>query len=170
MAKPRSSLISLADTPFYHCISRCVRRSFLCGEDKVSGQCFDHRKLWLVERIKKLAAIFCIDIAAYAIMSNHYHLVLRVNTDLAKSLSDDDILLRWTTLYQPSFILSRYLAGRKPSQSEQLVLASLAKQYRERLTSISWFMRNLNEFVARQANFEDKCTGRFWEGRFKSQA
>ena len=87
MAKARSRLISLADTPYYHCIARCVRRTYLCGYDKLNQKNFDHRKTWLVERIKFLAAVFCIDIAAYAIMSNHYHLVLRVNTDKAKLLT-----------------------------------------------------------------------------------
>jgi hypothetical protein len=45
------------------------------GKDE-KGRSFDHRKTWLVERIKFLAGVFAIDIAAYAVMSNHYHLVL----------------------------------------------------------------------------------------------
>ena len=79
MTHPRSVLISLEITPYYHCMARCVRRAFLCGKDKESGRSFDHRKTWLVRRIKMLAEVFAIDIPAYAVMSNHYHLVLHVD-------------------------------------------------------------------------------------------
>jgi len=76
MTQSRSSLISLVDTPYYHCISRCVRRAVLCGEDKYSGKSFSHRRQWMVDRVRQLSAIFTIDVCAYSIMSNHYHLVL----------------------------------------------------------------------------------------------
>ena len=52
MTRPRSSLISLADTPWYHVVNRCVRRAFLCGRDAVSGQSFEHRRGWIETRIK----------------------------------------------------------------------------------------------------------------------
>ena len=79
MTQSRSSLISLSDTPYYHCISRCVRRAFLCGEDHYSGQSFSHRRQWMIDRIRALSDIFAINVCAYSIMSNHYHLVLHVN-------------------------------------------------------------------------------------------
>jgi hypothetical protein len=72
MTVARSTLVSLDDTPFYHCIARCVRRAFLCGTDHYSGQDFNHRRQWLVDRLKQQAAVFSVDIYAYAIMANHY--------------------------------------------------------------------------------------------------
>ena len=62
MTRARKKLIDLASTSYYHLISRCVRRVFLCGDDKYTGQNFDHRREWLVERVKLLSSVFSIDI------------------------------------------------------------------------------------------------------------
>ncbi|GAB4405658.1 MAG: hypothetical protein OHK0048_25540 [Rhodoferax sp.] len=172
MTRPRSSLISLADTPWYHVVSRCVRRAFLCGHDAVTGQNFDHRRGWIETRIRELASVFTIDVAAYAVMSNHYHVVLRVDADRAQALDDDAVLRRWTRIFTGPLIVQRYLsdAQAQMGQGELDKVQELAALYRARLCDLSWFMRVLNETIARQANAEDGCTGHFWEGRFKSQA
>jgi len=81
MTSARRMLIDANTTPFYHVINRCVRRAFLCGEDKLTGRSYEHRRGWIVDKIKALSAIFCIDICAYAVMNNHYHLVLKKSRD-----------------------------------------------------------------------------------------
>ncbi|MCW8877940.1 MAG: hypothetical protein OQK51_12885 [Kangiellaceae bacterium] len=83
MTRARGSLIDLESTTYYHCISRCVRRAFLCGEDRFSGQNYEHRREWIVERTAYQVKSFAIEVASYAIMSNHYHIVLRVNVEQA---------------------------------------------------------------------------------------
>jgi REP element-mobilizing transposase RayT len=172
MTRPRSSLISLSDTPWYHVVSRCVRRAFLCGHDAHSGRCFDHRREWIVEWIMRLAAIFSLDVAAYAVMSNHYHIVLRVDVERAKNWSVEEVLQRWTQLFTGPVLVQRYLSAdrERMKPSEIARVEQFAEEYRERFMNISWFMRILNQNIARQANSEDQVTGHFWEGRFKSQA
>jgi REP element-mobilizing transposase RayT len=170
MPRPRKTLISLDDTPYYHCISRCVRRAFLCGEDLHSGRSFEHRRGWIEERLFTLSQSFAIDICAYAVMSNHTHLVLCVDSDQALAWSVREVVERWHGLFSGTLLSQRYLRGDLLSSAEIKRLDEIAEQWRERLMSISWFMRCLNEYIARLANAEDECSGRFWEGRFKCQA
>jgi len=158
----RGVLVDVGVTPYYHYISRCVRRAFLCGEDPLSGRNFDHRKLWLVERVKVLSRIFAIDICAYAAMSNHFHLVLRIDRERASGFDEADVVERYGRLFPEM----RRLYDRIDEDAR----APLVARWRERLWSVSWFMRCLNEDIARRANQEDGCSGRFWEGRFRSQA
>jgi len=173
MPRPRKCLINLTDTLYYHCTSRCVRSAFLCGKDKQTGRCYEHRRQWVENRLLFLAEVFCVDVCAYAVMSNHTHVVLRINKEKAESLSVREVIRRWHKLYKGMLLSHRYLnpaEGGAMSEAEIETVNNLAKIYRHRLFDISWFMRLLNEYIARQANKEDNCTGHFWEGRFKSQA
>jgi REP element-mobilizing transposase RayT len=170
MPKARKEQVSLDATPYYHCVSRCVRRAFLCGYDHNSQTSYEHRRAWLENEMLKQVETFSIDIAAYAIMSNHYHIVLHVNKDKADSWSRDEVIARWHTLYKGNALSQRYLTDPRFSSAELLKLDEFIEIWRERLRDISWFMRRLNETISRQANNEDNCTGHFWEGRFKSQA
>ncbi len=170
MTRARNGLIDLASTPYYHVISRCVRRAFLCGKDRYTGQSFEHRRAWLVDRMKLLSSVFSIDIAAYAIMSNHYHLVLRVDKDRALNWSMDEVIANWYRLHKGHVLVDRYRQGEELSEGQMQVVNGLVNVWRQRLYDISWFMKSLNEYIARKANREDKCTGKYWEGRFKSQA
>ncbi|MFT5002393.1 MAG: REP element-mobilizing transposase RayT, partial [Flavobacteriales bacterium] len=170
MAVARKRQVSLIDTPYYHCISRCVRRAFLCGEDNATGRSFEHRRAWVEDKLLFLSKVFAIDVCAYAVMSNHSHLVLYVDEQQAKSWSTLDVIHRWHQLFKGTLLTQQYARGDELIEPLQAMVEQTANVYRQRLTDISWFMRILNEGIARKANSEDNCTGCFWESRFKSQA
>jgi REP element-mobilizing transposase RayT len=170
MATARKRQISLADTPYYHCVTRCVRRAFLCGEDKVSGQSYEHRRGWIENKLLALTQVFAIDVCAYAVMSNHSHIVLFVDEAQATSWTMEEVLTRWHQLFKGTLLTQQYLRGEALIEPLQKIVLETAEVYRKRLMDISWFMRIINETIAKQANKEDNCTGRFWESRFKSQA
>ena len=187
MTRPRKEQVSIDDTPYYHIVSRCVRRSFLCGIDQRTGKSYEHRRAWIEERIRLLSSIFAIDICAYAVMSNHIHIVVRLNPAELDQLHAVEIAQRWTCLFKGPLLLQKWLSDSNAlDKIETETVLDLIKVYRHRLGDLGWFMKCLNEPIARQANKEDKCTGHFsatapgvalppvslpsWESRYKSQA
>jgi REP element-mobilizing transposase RayT len=121
--------------------------------------------------LRLLAALFAIEVCAYAIMENHYHLILRTRPDIVALWSDREVATRWLTLFPQHRDISG--APMPPTEKEITALADRPEriaELRKRLCSLSWFMGRLNEFIARAANREDKVKGRFWESRFKCQA
>ena len=166
MATPRRLLMNPAFSEVFHCTSRCVRRAFLCGWDPASGRDFEHRRLWIDERISELALYFGISVISSSVMSNHFHIILRTEPQWVASLSDAEVARRWLCVFPGP-------GGRRGHPPEAQAIEDLCLDTkklalcRSRLSDISWFMRSLNEPIARRANAEDECTGRFWEGRFK---
>ena len=141
----------------------------MCGTDE-NGRDFEHRRDWIEQLLIDQAKVFCIDIAAYAVMSNHFHIVLHVNQSKAHELTDLEVVQRWHQLYKGNLLTQKFERSDELSEAQLAILDDMIKLWRDRLMSISWYMRRLNETVARLANDEDNCTGHFWEGRFKSQA
>ena len=117
-----------------------------------------------------LAEAFAIDIPAYAVMSNHYHLVLHVDKGRSEEWSQEEVIARWNRLYHGPKLVQRFTLGEILSETELDAVHRTVEIWRSRLISISWFMSCLNYHIALHANREDGCKGRFWEGRFKSQA
>lgn len=170
MAIARRQLIDASTTPYYHIITRCVRRAYLCGQDELTGRDYSHRRQWVENKLFHLSAIFAIDIAAYAIMSNHYHLVLHIDLNKALNWTKNEVFEQYSKLHSIGPIVQSYLNDEPLSPAQLFLIEELAIHYRKRLMSISWFMKVLNQSIARRANIEDNCTGKFWEYRFKSQA
>ena len=164
MTQPRRQLVDSTQAQFFHLINRCVRRSWLCGRDEYKGENFEHRKAWLQTRILELGDIFAAGIYAFAVMSNHVHVILHMHPGSANAWSDEEVARRWVRLFPANTPeLSALKVAAIVENPEQIAV------YRIRLADVSWLMKCLSEPIARRANGEDKVTGRFWEGRFKSQ-
>lgn len=170
MAIKRSERIDSESAGYYHLISRCVRRAFLCGVDDETGISYEHRRDWIEQRILQLAEIFSIEVYSYVVMHNHYHLIVYSDPLGPLHWTDLEVAERWLKLFpgkldKPQFKLKRELKLQAIANDENRLT-----EYRKRLGSISWLMCCINEPIAKRSNQEDFVKGHFWESRFTSQA
>jgi hypothetical protein len=164
MAIARTHQINASVNRWYHCMKRCVRRAFLLGERK------SDRKERIQDRIEELATIFALAVGGFAVMNNHMHLLMRLAPKVAAGWSDEEVVRRWGRLFPPRDKSRQPLPVSEDWVRERLKDAAWVARARERLQSISWFMKCLKEPLARMANREEKVRGAFFEGRFKSVA
>lgn len=168
MPTPRYAIVSNEFVGIYHCLSRCVRRAFLCGFDPLTGKSFNHRRRYINKRIKDLAIHFCLKIISSNVQSNHLHIIIKADPSASAHLHPQDVVRRWRRI----FPLQRDHNGNPLELSDDELLREMANTdrvnlWRSQLVDLSWFMRCVKEPIARMANKEDGCKGHFWEGRFK---
>ena len=165
--RPRKDVIREDVVGVYHVWTRCVRRAWLCGFDPLTKKDYSYRKAWIYERLAALSQIFAVDACVFAILSNHFHLLLRNRVDLAAQWSDEEVVRRWWQLCP-----ERCDEQGNPAEPTDLEIASLVvdtdrvAELRKRLSSISTFMQYLNQWIAKRANEEDQVTGHFFQERF----
>jgi hypothetical protein len=163
----RREIIRPGAAGIFHCWQRCVRRAYLLGKDPLTGKDHTHRREWFIDRLRLLVSCFAIDVAFEAILSNHFHLVLRAEPRLVKRMGDYEVARRWLRIYPGKRVLDGNWIEPTEKQIEALVAdKSKMAVIRKRLSNVSWFMAALSEFIARRANAEDDCDGRFFSGRF----
>lgn len=166
--KARKEVFLPEEVNVYHCFNRTVRRSFLHGIDPLTKADYSHRRDWFVAKIRALANCFCIDVLAFAVMSNHWHCVLRNRPDLVRKMSNREVAIRWLSKSQRKKTAQN--PHGRPSDAEINALVNDSKKIAEarvKLSDISWFIRLMCQTVARKCNREDRCTGHFFEERFK---
>jgi REP element-mobilizing transposase RayT len=163
MTIARARLVDPHLTRWYHCITRCVRQAFLLGDQP-------DRKDWIDRRLQELGEIFAITVAGFAVLDNHMHLLVRLDPDVATAWSDDEVVRRWGRLFPPRDRYRRPLPITDDWVQARLQDPAWAARTRQRLQSLSWFMKCLKEPLARLANRQEETRGAFFEGRFKSVA
>ena len=168
VAYSRRKLLGRDRKAVYHCWARCVRRAFLWGQDQLTGQDYSHRRDWILTREEQLAGLFAIEVEFHAELSNHLHLMLRSRPDVARRWSAYEVARRYLTATR----IAKCMTDELPLPHEKLIEQAMRnkkriQQMRRRLSKISWFMGILCENIARRANAEDGCHGKFFESRFK---
>ncbi|MCO8120441.1 hypothetical protein NHH03_01735 [Stieleria sp. TO1_6] len=164
----RGEVIDPGEVSIVHVINRTVRRCFLFGDDPMSGKNFDHRKVWIEELLEHFAACFGIDLLCFAILSNHYHLILRSRPDVVASWDDSEVARRWLLICPLRKIDGKPAAPTEPELNSIRNCPVKLAEARQRLSNISWWMRLLNQRIAQRANREEEEMGRFWQDRFRA--
>ena len=164
---PRADVFSPTEIAIAHITQRCVRGSFLMGHDPVSKKCYDHRKVWIEQRLKWFSAYFAIDLICFTILSNHFHLTMRSRPDLVATWDDLEVARRWLMICP-----SRRDVNGEPLPPTEARLnkirnnPALVAKLRLRLSDFSWWMRLLSQPLAAMANRDDDQKGHFWQARF----
>jgi hypothetical protein len=164
MTMPRAHLVDVSLARWYHCVTRCVRRAFLMGEGD------QNRKKWLENRLEELADVFAVAAGGFSVMDNHLHVLLRLDPDVADAWSDEEVVRRWGRLFPPRDKSRQPIPVTEHWVQWRLSDPPWIATARQRLQSLSWFMKCLKEPLSRLANRQDKTRGTFFEGRFKSVA
>ena len=166
----RREIIRPGAAGIFHCWQRTVRRAYLLGKDPLTGKDHTHRRKWFIQRLQLLVQCFAIDVGFEAILSNHFHLILRTNPRLVKRMGDWEVARRYLRVFPGKRVLDEDWVEPTDQQIEALI-ADKARMavIRKQLSSVSKFMGALSEYIARRANAEDDCDGRFFSGRFGSR-
>ena len=165
----RVEVFAADEIAIVHVMNRTVRRCFLLGDDPFSGKNFDHRKLWLDQQLIHQARHFGIDLLCQAILSNHFHLVLRSRPDVVAEWDNSEVARRWLMLCP-----ERRDANGKPAEPMESEVNHIRndkarlKIIRSRLSDVSWWMRLLSQNIAQRANKEDLEVGKFWQARYRA--
>ncbi|MEQ9408986.1 MAG: hypothetical protein RIK87_14715 [Fuerstiella sp.] len=164
----RGEVFDPAEVAVVHVMNRTTRRCFLLGKDPLTGKNFDHRKQWIEDRLRLLAGWFGIDLLCQAILSNHFHLVLRSRPDVVAEWDDTEVAKRWMMLCPKR--KDDEGKAKEPTESELNSIRlnpDKLKDIRRRLSDISWWMRLLSQNIAQRANREEGEVGKFWQARFR---
>ena len=167
----RKEIVRPDTEQIFHIWQRCVRRAFLMGKDPLTGIDHSHRRQWLLERLQLLVQCFVIDVGFSAILSNHFHLILRTSPRRLKRMGTWEVARRWLRVYPGKRVLNGNWI--EPTEAQVRALAENREKIeviRRRLGNVSWFVAALSEYLARRSNLEDGCSGRFFEGRFRCKA
>ena len=137
-------LFAPEEVAIVHAMNRVVRRCFLLGDDPVSGNNYDHRKVWIEVQLCLLAAQFGIDLLGFTILSNHFHLILRSRPDCVAQWADTEVARRWLMLCP----VRKDHKGRaeEPDEMELNAIRNDPDRLtgiRSRLSDTSWWMRLL---------------------------
>lgn len=165
----RGELFTPDEIATVHVMNRVVRRSYLLGTDSHSGKNYDYRKDWLEKELERVAAYFGIDCLNFAVLSNHFHLILRSRPDVVATWDDREVARRWLLLCPKG--KARRRPPKEPTEPQLNSITNdsdMLKEIRSRLSDISWWMRLVSQRIAQWANGEDEQKGKFWQGRFEA--
>jgi hypothetical protein len=136
MTIARAHLVDPAVSRWYHCVRRYLHRAFLLGDERPD------RKSWIERRLEELADIFAISVGGFAILDDHLHLLVRLDPVLGQGWTNEEVVRRWGRLFPPRDKARQALPVTEDWVQARLEEPGWVARTRQRLQSLSWFMKN----------------------------